>query len=511
MLLLPFVFLAGGCDCAGGKHDDDDDDQDAGPACEEECGDTAECCESSGGCVEQPDYGCEPGYECQAEGAWDEESCTWAEDCECVPMPPVEQGFVGSYTDFAMAADGTIWVSGYSEGVPRQDPYGDLVVGTWEGDHVEWVTVDGLPTGDVEITGDPGGWRGGTIEPGDDVGRFTSLALGPDDSPRVAYYDVTNGDLKIALNDDGTWVTDVVDGNGDAGRYAAMVAMPDLHPLIAYWATVPDPDAPGRFVGRAMIAESDDAFPQSWTLTVVHEVAVPCRPWYCNEGEECAESGECFTPGACGADCGDGEACQSGNCVAVLPSGWLDEWPEGTGLFASVALDPGGNAGAVFYDRTNGDLYRASQAGSWAPELLDGFDGVDDTGDVGFSSTLAIDGDGTWHVAYVNGWSEALQYRNLDGDTVEIVDDGFREEGLHLVGDDAQIAVAGDGTVTIVYQDATAGTLERATRDPSGDWTHETLDDAGTTGFFAKQFADHIGCYYRDYQADPPEAGVRVF
>jgi hypothetical protein len=200
--------------------------------------------------------------------------------------------------------------------------------------------------------------------------------------------------------------------------------------------------------------------------------------------------------------------------VAVLPESWLDEWPEGTGLFASVALDPEGKPGVVFYDRTNGDLYRAwSDGASWTTELLDGFDGVNDTGDVGFNATLAIDAGGTWHVAYVDGWSESLLYRNLDaGGVVEIVDDGFRgDEGLHIVGDDAQIVVAGDGTVAIVYQDASAGTLERSVRDPSGEWSRETIDDAGTTGFFGKQFGTHIGCYYRDHQASPPEAGVRVF
>jgi hypothetical protein len=111
----------------------------------------------------------------------------------------------------------------------------------------------------------------------------------------------------------------------------------------------------------------------------------------------------------------------------------------------------------------------------------------------------------------VDGWSEALRYRRLSGDDLEIVDDGLRDDGLHLVGDDAHIAVAGDGTVTIVYQDGTAGTLERATREDDGTWSRETLDDEGTTGFFAKQFGDRVGCYYRDMQAEPAEAGIRIF
>ncbi|MBI2893975.1 MAG: hypothetical protein HYY06_10515 [Deltaproteobacteria bacterium] len=512
LALVPFLATAGGCDCAGGAGDDDDP-VDAGPdssVCGD-CGDSSECCESTGECVASPDYGCDPGYACDPASGWDAEACEWAESCECVPLPPIDPGFIGSYTDFARAADGTVWVSGYEEGQLRRDPFGDLVVGTWQTDHVEWAIVDGLPE-DGDIVADPTGWRGGTADPGPDVGRYTSLVLGPNDSPRVAYYDVTNGDLKFAMNDDGTWITTVVDETGDSGRWASMVALPDLTPAIAYWATVPDPEAPGRFVGRAMYAQADGPNPGSWTRTVLHQVPVPCRPWYCAEGEECAEAGNCFIPAECDPECADGEACDAGVCVTTLSPSFIEDWPEGTGLYASLRVDPSGNPGVAYYDHTDGDLYRSSFDGAaWTTELVDGFfDGVD-TGDVGLSSTLAIDAAGVWHVAYVDGWSESLMYLAIGAGAPEIADDGFRDDGLHLVGDDAHVAVAEDGTVTIVYQDATAGTLEQATRALDGAWTHETIDGAKATGFFPKHIGDGtVGCYFRDFQADPPVDGVRL-
>ena len=36
-----------------------------------------------------------------------------------------------------------------------------------------------------------------TIDSTDDVGRHTSMVLGTDGFPIIAYYDSTNGDLKI--------------------------------------------------------------------------------------------------------------------------------------------------------------------------------------------------------------------------------------------------------------------------------------------------------------------------
>src|SRR5512138_1851477 len=58
------------------------------------------------------------------------------------------------------------------------------------------------------------------VDSGGDVGRYTSIAVGADGLPIIAYYDATNADLKIAHCDDATCATAAlrtVDSAGDVG------------------------------------------------------------------------------------------------------------------------------------------------------------------------------------------------------------------------------------------------------------------------------------------------------
>lgn len=57
------------------------------------------------------------------------------------------------------------------------------------------------------------------------VGQYTSLAI-IDGKPAISYYDVTNGDLKFALNSaadgSGAWTVTTVDSTGNVGQYTAL-------------------------------------------------------------------------------------------------------------------------------------------------------------------------------------------------------------------------------------------------------------------------------------------------
>src|SRR5690606_33090997 len=102
-------------------------------------------------------------------------------------------------------------------------------------------------------------------------------------------------------------------------------------------------------------------------------------------------------------------------------------------------------------------------AGAWTTQVIDG--GGSEPSDVGIGTTLAIDGNGSWHLAYVDGYDESLKYARLGPDgsvaSIEVVDDGVTVDGApfadgrHIVGDDASILVGGNGDVRIAYQDAT--------------------------------------------------------
>jgi hypothetical protein len=67
-----------------------------------------------------------------------------------------------------------------------------------------------------------------------DVGEYPSLAFGPTGHPAVAYYDRTNADLKIATYNGSVWDVRLVSTAGDVGQYASLAYAPDGRPTVAY-------------------------------------------------------------------------------------------------------------------------------------------------------------------------------------------------------------------------------------------------------------------------------------
>ena len=117
------------------------------------------------------------------------------------------------------------------------------------------------------------------------------------------------------------------------------------------------------------------------------------------------------------------------------------------------------------------------------------------TGDKGIGTSLDIDDAGNFHVAYVDGLDEAVNYVMVQGGTTpqaaETVDDGLgMGDGVHLVGDDSDIVVTPSGEVRISYQDATGGTLRYAIGTPNGnahDWTVTDVAQDAFAGAFSVQ------------------------
>lgn len=71
------------------------------------------------------------------------------------------------------------------------------------------------------------------------VGRYASIIIGADALPVISYYDATNGDLKVAKCANGACsaVSSVtpVDSAGDVGQFTAMVLGTDGLPVISYY------------------------------------------------------------------------------------------------------------------------------------------------------------------------------------------------------------------------------------------------------------------------------------
>ena len=388
-------------------------------------------------------------------------------DNTCVCSDDIPPGRIGPYSDVAVGPDGQIWVSAYAQ------THGDLVVAKASGGRIPdeaWEWVDGVPAGPVVIPGAK--IRGGIEDDGPDVGMYTSIAVAPDGTPMVSYFDRDTASLRLAQRINGSWQSHVVDpGTGKLGDAGALVGMytsltlrsDDGRPGIAYLAHVKDARgsrAEVRFVSAQTPRPTSSGDWQAWVVdTGALPPDDPANP-------------------------------------ATYPL------PAGLGLFVDSARMPSQAPVVVYYDRGSGDLKLAkfnAQTGQFAaPRVLDGSNGVD----AGWSPSVAVDARGVINVAYVGTSADDLKYvTDATGAAPEVVDDGYRVAGqtvdglprpeFHFVGDDAGILLPlGGGAPFVVYQDATTQELLLAHKQDDGTWAHISIAGATTPwpggyGFFA--------------------------
>jgi len=415
------------------------------PACS--CGNTAETiCEVNDDCDEFCPFG--------------QEGLCMNNMCSC----ELTAGRTGPYSDVAPAGDGTVWVSAYSQ------TFGDLVIANVPDagriPDEAWQWVDGVP--DEPPTVDASSIRGGITGEGPDVGMYTSIAVAPDGTPMVSYFDRDNASLMFAYKNGDGWSKHVVDAGGPgiegtavkSGMYTSLtLRTDDGRPGIAYLAHVLNADgsttAEVRFVAAQTAKPTSAADWQQWKVDAAPVIENPDE---------------------------------------VYPL------PGGLGLFVDSARLPSQAPVLVYYDRANGELRMSKldpNSGEFTtPVVLDGA-----SSNAGWGPSVTVDAEGKVRVAYISTSNYDLMYI-VEGGAPEIIDDGYRIVGLspdglpkpeyHLVGDDANIVMPpGGGEPIVTYQDATTQELLMAQRRPDGSgWTYISLAGhtdpwPGAYGFFA--------------------------
>ncbi len=397
---------------------------------------------------------------------------------------------IGRYSDVAVSK-GVFHVSAYD------DSTGDLAYAriTDPKKSISWQYVDGIdPAAQAD---EPGDYRHGVSDPGPDVGMYSSIALTKSGEPRIAYYDATAGALKLAAGPHPWHVSTVQAGDGanlKVGLYTQISLDGGDVPTIAFMVTG-IAGTMGGFTSELRVAQASGANPSQasdWKVTTVDSTRMRCAG-LCPAGQACIEAAmvngmpngdpsqsSCqATTSDCTPACATGDACLTGVCTTVLAP-TTGDLPEGTGLFTQLRRTSSGLT-LVYYDREQGDLKMATQAG--AAFTVATLDGGDPSTDRGQFCSAEYGSDGTLHVAYVDAIADQLLYLGVTSASPspqpEVVDDGMRDDGPHSVGAGAALHLAGS-TVEVVYQDQVLSDLLIAKR--ASGWSHNPLD-SGLVGY----------------------------
>jgi hypothetical protein len=476
---------------------------------------------------------CQPGFIATFKNnlnLWD--TCDFkAVQCVCAELPSLHSEDLGRFSAIAVDPGKALWTSLYD------GQYGDLVVYQYDmtGKRVKQEYVDGVPSGTP--TYGPSGARGGVVDPGDDVGRYTDIAVGTNGIVYVSYYDATNGNLRFAYRTtDGKWTTMRVDGDAaDLGLYTSVALDQSDTPGISYFqrggdtgfnvadCPAPAPTGPTAFITALKYARAASPTPGAgdWTIKTIACQSAPTPACYqCNN--QCADPG---TGPAClmtAMNCTKGDAgmgCDPNTEVCVLngstptcakkynPSN-VQDVPQGVGVFTAMAFN-GKDAFIAYMQRAipgggtipKGALYgvHISTTGTPdAPVLLDG------NGDTGFFPDVKIDPT-TKHVAisYASFTSKALLFWTgtsfVGGVTPEVIDPGTGAAGSGTAdweGTDSALIYGTSGSqLYAVYQDPTVGDLKLAKRGTSSWTVLNPIETMGAVGFFADGVFDNGNLY----------------
>jgi hypothetical protein len=294
---------------------------------------------------------------------------------------PDTTGTVGLYTSTALDSAGNPVVSYYDQS------NGDL--------KVMHCNDPGCTAGDESIA---------SPDTAGNVGRYTSIVLDASGHPFVAYYDVTNANLKVVhCNDEncsgGGEIINTPDTQGDVGKYASIKLAPNGWPKIAYY----------------------DATAKNLHIVNCYDV-----------------------------DCNDQ------NDLIITP----DMNPVDSGLGISLAIDASGKPVMAYYEGTNGALRLVRCNDTICTNNDESISVVDSSGEVGHYPSLVLDGVGNPVITYYQASGSDLKVAHCNDPNCTGGDESIASP--HTLGDAGEypsLTIGADGYPVVSYYDATNQTL----------------------------------------------------
>lgn len=270
---------------------------------------------------------------------------------------------------------------------------------------------------------------GGGVEPFNpntvvNTGWYTSLAMGNDSVPRLAYYNQTSYSLRFARWAGNAWNRTTVDTNATAYVSLALNATNGAH--LAYydevgrrlmyafgdgstWTREVADESPGQDVGRFASLALDGVggshvayYDAAGALKYAHRAG---SGLWTNEtvvagGGEHASLALHPTTDLPAISYYDAATRSLGYVEQLVPGAWtlpvsVDDPPNAAvGNHSSLAFDPAGNPAIAYQDATHFDLKFANRTGSWRTTTLRS------EGHTGFNNSLEFDSQGNPHIAF---------------------------------------------------------------------------------------------------------------
>ena len=323
-----------------------------------------------------------------------------------------------------------------------------------------------------------------TVDSTGDVGTFTSLAIGADGVPVVSYYDVTNGDLKVAHCGNaacsaGNTLT-AVDSTGDVGRYTSIAIGADGFPVVSYF------DLANAHLKVAHCTNAQcSSFDTPTTVDGAANVGVHTSIAIGTDGFPVVSYFKSTSPGGLKV-----AHCSNASCSSYDAPTTVDGAAT-YGGYSSIAVGTDGFPVVSYYDTINSELKVAectnvSCSSSDTPTIVD-VDGVDD---VGRYTSLAIGTDGFPVVSYYDYSNQRVKVAHCTNvscssfDTPTIVASSVPDDGA---GQRTSIAIGVDGHPVVSYRDVTNGDLDVVhcgNSSCSSGNTTTTVDSPGDVGRF---------------------------
>jgi hypothetical protein len=231
----------------------------------------------------------------------------------------------------------------------------------------------GVPAGAYDY------WYNWVVDPGPNVGSYSSLEILPSGQPCISYCDFSSHSLKyIECQGDNNWDATVVHPGSDfyAGAYSSLALRPNGEPAISYQVTTDIfPSGQLWYAWRESGVWTTEHIPGTGVYSHTSLAFLLPRSPVDHQAISCYEYYE--TPAGGGSLC----------LVEYIGGQWIwtdvDNFTaEDVGQYSSLAVQPTGEPAISYYDASHGDLrfaYRTT-LGDWVYHLVDGNDPARDVG-----------------------------------------------------------------------------------------------------------------------------------